>query len=154
MNLFRSNTPPSRVPTLTEVVDLVPIEDGEAAAVVQPGVAGQEPPQAAKPRTDVIAGEAAAPVVSTPAPVPLAAPDLPQPSGELPSHDELVRQIMGDIQRQIDAMLEVRMKETLAPAITRFTDALARDTRAELGGVLKDVVTRAVTQALTKHRAK
>lgn len=152
MNLFRSNTPPSRVPTLTEVVDLVPIEDHEASAA-QPGAAGQEEPQAAKARTDVIAEEAAAPAPVT-ATVPLAAPDLPPPGADLPSHDELVRQIMGDIQRQIDAMLEVRMKETLAPAITRFTDALARDTRAELGGVLKDVVTRAVTQALTKHRAK
>lgn len=153
MNLFRSNTPPSRVPTLTEVVDFVPIEDHEATAV-QPGAAVQETPQAAKARTDVIAEEAAAPLpVTAPVP-PLAAPDLPPPGADLPSHDELVRQIMGDIQRQIDAMLEVRMKETLAPAITRFTDALARDTRAELGGVLKDVVTRAVTQALTKHRAK
>ncbi len=146
MNLFRSNTPPSRVPTLTEVVDLVPIEDHEATAA-QPGAASQEAPQAAKARTDVLAEEAARPA-------PVTAPDLPPPGAELPSHDDLVRQIMGDIQRQIDAMLEVRMKETLAPAITRFTDALARDTRAELGGVLKDVVTRAVTQALTKHRAK
>ncbi len=152
MNLFRSNTPPSRVPTLTEVVDLVPIEAHEATAA-QPEAAGQEALQASKARTDVIAEEATAPLPVT-APVPLAAPHLPPPGADLPSHDELVRQIMGDIQRQIDAMLEVRMKETLAPAITRFTDALARDTRAELGGVLKDVVTRAVTQALTKHRAK
>lgn len=142
MNLFRSNARPSRVPTLTEVVDLVPIHEAAALEAGTDEAPAQEtaggphrpgvPPN--NPRTDVV-------------------PEL-APAPQLPSHDELVRQVMADIQHQLDAMLEVRMKEALAPAITRFTDALARDTRAELGVVLKDVVARAVTQALTKHRAK
>lgn len=141
MNLFKSNSPPSRVPTLTEVVELVPVEAGEAMPI---DAAVDTKPNA--PMPDALSPLQAA---NTPA------PESTQPApAELPGQDELVRQIMADIQRQIDAMLEVRMKETLAPAITRFTDALARDTRAELGGVLKDVVTRAVAQALTKPRLK
>jgi hypothetical protein len=142
VNLFKSSSPPSRVPTLTEVVELVPVDAGEAMSVDPAAVDG-------KLKAPVPGALAPLPAVNAPEPEsPLSAP------AELPGQDELVRQIMADIQRQIDAMLEVRMKETLAPAITRFTDALARDTRAELGGVLKDVVTRAVAQALTKQRFK
>lgn len=141
MNLFKSNSPPSRVPTLTEVVELVPVEDDESMPI--------------DAAVDIRLN---APAPGAPAPLQAVNPPMaerPPPAlAELPGQDELVRQVMADIQRQIDAMLEVRMKETLAPAITRFTDALARDTRAELGGVLKDVVTRAVAQALTQQRLK
>lgn len=142
MNLFKSSLPPSRVPTLTEVVELVPVDAGESMSI---DAAAATKPNAPVPGTPL------SPLQAANTPVPESPPLAP---AELPGQDELVRQIMADIQRQIDAMLEVRMKETLAPAITRFTDALARDTRAELGGVLKDVVTRAVAQALTKPRLK
>jgi hypothetical protein len=140
MNFFRANVPPSRVPTLTEVVDFGSATEpaGEAAAA---DFLSAEPT-----RTDVFDG-AAVPVAAAPLPTVLTAIDAP-------NQEELTRQVLTDVQRQVDALLEYRMKEVLAPVITRLTDALARDTRAELAAVLKDVVTRAVAQEIAKRQTK
>ena len=65
---------------------------------------------------------------------------------------ELVQRVLADVQRQIDLMLEHRLREALTPALARLTDALLRETRAELASTLRDVVTRAVAQELSRHR--
>jgi len=84
-------------------------------------------------------------VVDVPAPVdPVAAPQL--------SDDELRKLILADIQHQVDQMLEVRLREALAPALTRLTDALLRETRGELASTLRDIVARAVAQEMSRHR--
>lgn len=110
MSLFKANVPPSRVPTLTEVVEVVQVPEG----------------------------------LSVPATAPPAAIGA----------DQLTQQVLNDIQRQMDVMLEVRLKETLAPVVARLTDALARDARAELTKVMKDVVSRAVANELRRTQAK
>jgi hypothetical protein len=46
------------------------------------------------------------------------------------------------------------MREALAPALTRLSDALVREVRAELASTLRDVVTRAVAQEMSRHRAR
>ena len=75
-----------------------------------------------------------------------------QPAPPPPSEDELRRQILADIQHQVDLMLEVRLREALAPALTRLTDALVRDARGELASTLRDIVARAVAQEMSRHR--
>lgn len=70
----------------------------------------------------------------------------------LPSEDELRKQILADVQRQVEQMLEVRLREALTPALTRLTDALVRDARGELASSLRDMVARAVAQELSRHR--
>jgi len=70
------------------------------------------------------------------------------------SEDELVAQVLADLQRQIDLMIETRMREALTPALARLTDALVREARGELASTLRDVVTRAVAQELSRHRAR
>jgi hypothetical protein len=70
------------------------------------------------------------------------------------SEDELVQRVLADVQRQVDLMLETRLRETLAPALARLTDALVRETRSELASTLRDVVTRAVSQELSRHRSR
>ena len=125
--------PPASVPTLTEVVPWP-----EAAAGASPGV---DPPL----------GEAAPDGVSlsaAPAPAPLAAPvAAPSPA---PSEAELTQEVLAELQRRIDLMLEVRLREALAPILARTGDALIRDARKELTGVLRDVVAGAVKQQLTR----
>jgi hypothetical protein len=69
-----------------------------------------------------------------------------------PGEDELAEKVLQDIQRQLDLMLETRMRETLAPALTRATDTLVREMRHELASTLRDVVNRAVAQELARHR--
>ncbi|MGD9831757.1 MAG: hypothetical protein AB7U92_03290 [Piscinibacter sp.] len=122
--------PPARVPTLTEVVSLP-----EA-----PGAANVSPPAAsptAFARTE-------------PAPLAAVEPVAPRPLDE----DEIVQRVLADLQRQVELMLEVKLREALAPALTRATDALMREARNELASTLRDVVARAVSQEISRHRGR
>jgi hypothetical protein len=131
MSLFKANVPPSRVPTLTEVVEVHgAVTDGATpAAASTPGVAGT-------------ASVLPVPAYGTASTTPAVDTEL------------LTQQVMADIQRQIDAMLEVRLKEVLAPIVTRLTDALARDARAELTKVMKEVVSRCVADEVRRTQLK
>ncbi len=120
--------PPTRVPTLTEVVRLPEVE-----APAAPAPAPE--PMIARPA-------AAAPFVERRA-------NWPQLD-----EDQIVQRVLTDLQRQIDLMLEVKLREVLTPALTRVTDALLRDARAELASTLRDVVSRAVHQELSRHRGR
>jgi len=120
--------PPGRVPTLTEVVR-IPDPAAPAAAATDPAFARTEP----------------APLQGLPVPV--------QPSPGL-DEDALVQRVLADLQRQIDLMLEVKLREVLTPALTRATDALMREARTELASTLRDIVSRAVTQEISRHRGR
>jgi hypothetical protein len=119
--------PPGRVPTLTEVVRMP-----EAQAHPAPGA------------------EHLAYAPTVPAPL------EPMRGATAPGldEDELVQRVLADLQRQIDLMLEVKLREVLAPALTRATDALMREARTELASTLRDIVSRAVAQELSRHRQR
>lgn len=123
--------PPTRVPTLTEVVRLP--EGGEAPAA---------PPPAAPD-----------PLIARPPP-PAASFVERRANWPQLNEDQIVQRVLGDVQRQIDLMLEVKLREVLAPVLTRATDAIQRDARAELASTLRDVVARAVAQELSRHRGR
>ena len=124
--------PPARVPTLTEVVEL------------------PEAPAAAQVTEDV-----AAPQHGTPMPEPPLVPPFLERRANWPvQEDQIVQRVLSDLQRQIDLMLETRMRETLTPALTRATDALVRDVRHELASTLRDVIAHAVAQELARHRGR
>ena len=122
--------PPQGVPTLTEVVDWhdsdappsTPSELGDEAAIADPAL--------------------------------MAAPAAPAepPLASLPTESELTEQVLVQVQRQLDLMIEYRMREALAPLLARATDGLVREARNELASTLRDVVARAVAQELTRHR--
>ena len=76
------------------------------------------------------------------------------PLDTLPSESELTREVLADVQRQIDLMLDYRLREVLAPLLARMTDGLVRDARSELASTLRDVVARAVAQELSRHRTR
>ena len=98
----------------------------------------------AQPSPTAFASTEAAPLQETAAPAP--ARDIDE--------DELVQRILADVQRQIELMLEIKLREALAPALTRATDALMREARNELASTLRDVVTRAVAQEIARHRTR
>ena len=60
--------------------------------------------------------------------------------------------MLADLQRQLDLMLEVRLREALAPVLARAADALIRDARKELTAALRDAVARSVAQELARRR--
>jgi hypothetical protein len=79
-----------------------------------------------------------------------------QGAGDLQGIDEaqLIDRVLSDLQRQVELMLEYRLREVLTPALVRATDALIRDARIELASTLRDVVARAVAQELSRHRGR
>jgi len=124
--------PPMRVPTLTEVVRLPEAQPAPAAPGAVPS------PSAYAPTEPAPLHGAAAPVAAAP----------------LPDEEELTQRVLADLQRQIELMMEVKLREALAPALTRATDALMREARNELASTLRDVVARAVAQEIARHRGR
>ena len=100
---------------------------------------GQLPPGKLPTLTEVVGlgGGTAAPVSPAPAPA---------------NEHELTQRVLANVQRQIDLMLEQRLREAISPALARLTDALLREARSELASALRDVVSRAVAQELSRHR--
>ena len=155
MNL--SSLPPMRVPTLTEVVEWSPLKlaGPEVAEVpdnahlpvlseavllqdwprVEAGSAGAEE----APDAEVaLAPEAEAEAESPPMPI---------------DEAELTQRIVGDIQRQVDQMLEHRVQAALTPMLEEWTRTLAQQARNELALTLRDVVAEAVALELARHRS-
>ena len=64
----------------------------------------------------------------------------------------MVVRIVGELQRQVELMLDYRLRETLTPVLSRLADALVREARSELASTLRDLVTKAVAQELARHR--
>lgn len=121
--------PPGRVPTLTEVVSW---------------------PEHAQDLSTTGGAYVAAAQPASP-------PDLMQHAQHAPemaaiTETQITQQVLADVQRQIDLMLEYRLREALAPVLARAADSLVRDARNEMASTLRDVVARAVAQELSRHR--
>jgi hypothetical protein len=128
MNAERAG-PPDSVPTLTEEVTLPPPATSQPVPA-DPGDASVH----------------AAPIAGI-------APVAEAPIGAGWSEDGITERILADVQHQVEAVLEYRIREMLTPILTRATDALVRDARNELTRVLRDVVARAVAQELQRRRS-
>lgn len=68
--------------------------------------------------------------------------------------EQIVQSVLTELQRRSDLMLEYRLRETLTPILARLCDALIKEAREDLAATLRDVVSRAVAQELTRHRPK
>ncbi len=116
--------------------------------------AGPIPPQRVPTLTEVVEWKSP----SAPAPGPATPGGQAAPAAEAaaaPMTDEaLVQDVLAGVQRQLDLMLEYRLREALAPLLARATDQLAREARNELASALRDMVERAVTQELARHRGR
>lgn len=51
-------------------------------------------------------------------------------------------------------MLEVRLRESLAPILARVSDALVREARKELSAALRDIVARSVASELSRREGR
>ena len=135
--------PPHGVPTLTEVVE--PLYRAPPPPM-EPAAPAPEPWHGSSPEA--------------PQEFPYEAPAHPDLSAhatsDLQGIDEarLIDRVLSDLQRQVELMLEYRLREVLTPALVRATDALIRDARVELASTLRDVVARAVAQELSRHRGR
>lgn len=156
--------PPREVPTLTEVVGL------PEAVITRPGGLTPDhspvrspvpppppPPPAMAPSVLPLrqrAGVAADPRVSMPPMTPLASSDTPLDTWLALQEDQITQHVLADVQRQVDRLLEYRLRESLGPLLDRLADTLVRDVRDELAVTLRDIVRRAVAQELSRHRPR
>jgi hypothetical protein len=118
-----------------------PVAAGPVApvAALPPSALPPAPPLPAAPPVAVSARPATAPV------------SAPVPPAAAVSEAELSQRVLADLQRQLDLMLEVRLREVLAPILTRAADALIRDARKELTATLRDAVVRSVAQEIARR---
>ena len=123
---------PRRVPILTEVVLL------SASEPIDIPIDEPLPPLVPE-----------ATVANTAYPTHAASPELP---GNI--EEQLIERVWADLQRQVDLMLEYRLREILAPILSRATESVIRDSRQQLASTLRDVVARAVAQELARHRGR
>ena len=70
------------------------------------------------------------------------------------SEEQLSQRVLADLQHQIELMIEVRLREVLTPLLQRTADSLVRDARSELASTLREIVARAVSQELARHRGR
>jgi hypothetical protein len=86
------------------------------------------------------------------APAPLQAPSPAAATSLQIDEAQLMRRLLSELQRQVDLVLEVRLRELLAPVLSRAADALIRDARKELTTAMRDAVSRAIAQELTRRQ--
>ncbi|MEO7116917.1 MAG: hypothetical protein ABIZ18_13805 [Caldimonas sp.] len=149
-----SRPPPGTIPTLTEVVAWPESSAAEEEVVSPP------PPAVAAPVAAPVAAAAPEPA-PVPAPPATASVAVPQPavSAKAPaatSHADvqLTQRVLADLQRQVELMLEVRLREALAPILARASDALVRDARKELTAAMRDIVSRSLARELGKREER
>lgn len=130
---------PAHVPTLTEVI--------EVGSSNEPANTQHPPQQQAQPQ-----GVATGPITNTaltpPSPVAIPLDPLPVLEGQL------TQRVLNDVQRQIDSMLEFRLREAMAPVLARHSEAIVRELKEELARTMRDVVARSVAQEVAKQRQR
>lgn len=116
--------------------------------------AGPIPPQRVPTLTEVVEWRGSP--MHAPAPAPLGGDAAAAATAAEPSlsDEALVQSVLTNVQRQLDLMLEYRLREALAPLLARATDQLAREARNELAATLRDIVERAVAQELARQRSR
>jgi hypothetical protein len=163
--------PPDVVPTLTEVIDWPqaesapngdPVEEPPLAPVPEPV---REPPTEPLPEGDPPGSPAPSrdppvgPGDEPPAPVHAQSDEaggssLPAAPPSVLDERQLVERILVELQRQVDGVVEYRLREVLAPILSRATDAIVRDARSNLSTSLRDLVAQSVAQELRRQRTR
>ena len=81
-------------------------------------------------------------------------PPEPAAAAHASTEDQIVQRVLLDVQRQIDLMLDYRLREALTPVLTRATDALVLEALNALASTLRDIVARSVAQEMSRHRGR
>lgn len=88
------------------------------------------------------------PPLSSPTPVP------PARTASVVDEAAMAQRVLSEVQRQIDGMLEYRLREALTPILARTSESLVRELRQELSKTMRDVVSRAVAQEVARQRSR
>lgn len=67
--------------------------------------------------------------------------------------EQMIDRVLGELQRDANLTLELRLREALAPVLARLADELVRELREKLQLTLREVVAQAASQELARRRA-
>ncbi len=137
-------------------------EDVPAFLLATQPVPTWSPPTVAAPsapaipeREPVLSAIVSKPMVATePIAEPVAHPAVAGGMLDAGREEQIVQSVLTELQRRSDLMLEYRLRETLTPILARLCDTLIKEAREDLAVTLRDVVSRAVSQELARHRPK
>lgn len=125
------------LPTLTEVIEVDAPASSQAAVMPKGEAAGDD---AARLEAGAPDGDAQARATQgEPAPI---------------DEEKLTGDVLAELQRHCELMLEYRLREAIEPALARLAGGLVRDLRDELAATLRDVVARAVSQEVARLRGR
>jgi hypothetical protein len=79
------------------------------------------------------------------------APAASRSGGSASGDVQSTQRVLADLQRQVELMLEVRLREALAPILARAADALVRDAKKELTAAMRDIVARSIARELGRR---
>ena len=144
--------PPDSVPTLTEEVSLPGALAGSLKEAHAEPESRQDPEAHRDSAPPAVQAEPALPPPQATPEIVAVVPTAPRPAAL--NEDQLTRNILVDLQRQVDLVLEYRLREVLTPILARATDAVVRDARNELTRTLSDVVARSVAEELLRQRSR
>ncbi len=128
--------PTRLVPTLTEVVEVVPDPLADASTLQMTPASSLETPP----------GENAA------ADAPAAAPAEPARPASSPESDEITERVLADVQQRVEQVFEDRLLQVLTPALLKLGEAWAAEARSELAATLRGIVAEAVAQEVARRR--
>ena len=139
--------PPASVP-----LAMPPVMPVVTAPVASPPVLASVPEPLPIPAS--LLKPVSAPVQPLSSPTPVPAPLTPARGASGVDEAAMAQRVFSEVQRQIDGMLEYRLREALTPILARTSEALVRELRQELSKTMRDVVSRAVAQEVARQRGR
>jgi hypothetical protein len=140
-----------------EVYEPIPSATGEPALPSEPtpGLSNSEARGSAEPGASGLGALSLSAIPDLSDVLPVVA-GLPATEAEAAPFDTqpLSQDVLLGVQRHIDAMLEFRLRQSLQPILEKMAAALVAEMREELSHTLKDVVSRAVAQEVSRHRSR
>jgi len=128
---------------------LTPIAAASASAVTSP----PDSPPSGAPASLAASPPARTWLPSRPSAAP-AAPATPKPDALAMLGQRVTMQVLLDMQRRTDAMLEQHLQQTLKPTLIQFAEQLKAEVRLEMARALREMVQVAVAQEISRHRDK
>lgn len=143
---------PMHVPVLTEVIEVPDLNLNEATQM--PPTPVQQAPHTVVTLDDVVSPQL--PVMAAERPLEPAAlrETVLAPGQYVIDEAQLAQRVLADVQKQIDSMLEFRLRESLAPILANAAETLVRELRQELSRTMTDVVARSVAQEVARQRPR
>jgi uncharacterized membrane-anchored protein YjiN (DUF445 family) len=78
--------------------------------------------------------------------------DRSESSNGLSQDADIAQRLMAELQAHIDRVLDARVRAALEPVLQQIIARVTEETRRELASTLRDGISRALAQEMSRHR--